>query len=227
MPPGAAYRLWAESYDDQPDNLIFALDEALLRELSSEVDLAGKSVVDVGCGTGRHWAALEAAAPRRLRGVDSSPEMLERLRVRHPQALVDVRTGPTLDGFDDGSADVIVSTLMIGHVPDLEGELREWRRILAPGGDVVVTDFHPRAFQSGMRRTFAHRGSTFEVRHELRTTEELRSLFARAGFEVVRFAEEALDERARPYLERTGKLHVLGERFATPLVMGFHLRRPR
>src|ERR1700759_294516 len=53
-----AYDIWAESYDDQPDNLMFYLDSQLFSGFILNVDLKGKNVADIGCGTGRHWPLL-------------------------------------------------------------------------------------------------------------------------------------------------------------------------
>ncbi len=220
----AAYRLWAETYDAEADNVILALEEAIFRDLLGGIDLAGKDVIDVGCGTGRHWADLAAGRPAHLAGVDSSPEMLARLRARHPGATLHERPGDDLAFLADAGADVLVSTLMLGHVRDVENELREWCRVLRAGAHVLLTDFHPAAYASGMKRTFSHRGTTIEVEHRLRTVDALRALFASRRLEVVRFAEKALDSTVRGMFERRGRPDAFHRGFGTPLVLGFHLR---
>src|SRR6185503_12739579 len=53
--PASAYDLWAAGYDEQPGNLMLALDEEIFAEFIKEIPIAGKVVVDIGCGTGRHW----------------------------------------------------------------------------------------------------------------------------------------------------------------------------
>jgi ubiquinone/menaquinone biosynthesis C-methylase UbiE len=112
--------------------------------------------------------------------------------------------GATL-GFPDASVDLIVSSLMLGHVREVEGELREWRRILRAGGAIVYTDFHPAALQAGAKRTFAHQGRTFEVESHCHPVPALRSRFSALGLDVVDFQE---------------RLHA-----DTPLVLGFRLRK--
>ena len=225
LAPVDAYRLWSETYDAQPDNVILALEQEIFRGLLSDVSLAGKAVVDVGCGTGRHWDELLAGRPGSLAGVDSSPEMLDRLRARHPEATLVTREGEGLHGFADGSVDVLVSTLVLGHVRGLEVELREWARIVPPGGEMIVTDFHPEAFQAGMKRTFTHGGATFEVEHQHRTLPVLRGAFRAAKLDVVRFVERTLDPSARGSFERQGHRDAFRQHLGTPLVLGFLLRR--
>ena len=68
--PEKGYDIWASSYDDQPDNLMLALDEAVFSTLLKEMGLTGKTVVDVGCGTGRHWKKILDAGPIKLTGYD-------------------------------------------------------------------------------------------------------------------------------------------------------------
>jgi SAM-dependent methyltransferase len=200
-----AYRLWSETYESQPGNPVLALESEIRASLLSKEDVRGKVVVDIGVGTGRHWGDLVSRAPRELHGVDISGEMLERLRARFPDAALHERTGTRLPAFSDASVDLIVSSLMLGHVRDVEDELREWSRLLRKGGAIVYTDFHPDALRAGAKRTFGHRGKTFEVESYLHSIDSLKRLFLALDLEITGF-----DERA--YL-------------GAPLVFGFCLKK--
>src|SRR6476619_2430727 len=50
-----AYNLWAGNYDRQPDNLMLFLDNQLFHHFIQSVDISNQVVLDIGCGTGRHW----------------------------------------------------------------------------------------------------------------------------------------------------------------------------
>jgi ubiquinone/menaquinone biosynthesis C-methylase UbiE len=108
----------------------------------------GESVLDVGCGTG----TLAIAAKQRVGqaglvcGVDASPEMIGRATKKARRANADVAF---VEGvvealpYPDAQFDVLLSTLMLHHLPrkarrDL---MREVRRVLKPGGRVLVVDF--------------------------------------------------------------------------------------
>ena len=116
------------------------------------VDLArlvpGESVLDVGCGTG----TLAIAAKRRVgepgvvRGIDASPEMIEpaRRKAAKAGASVDFETAVAESlPFPDASFDVVLSTLMLHHLPKATRQecAREMRRVLKPGGRVLAVDF--------------------------------------------------------------------------------------
>jgi len=75
--------------------------------------------------------------------VDVSPAMLERARaaVRARNVSFVAVSGERLDGVEDGSADTLVCYLVLQHLPDrevVEAYLREFARVLAPGGAAYV-----------------------------------------------------------------------------------------
>jgi SAM-dependent methyltransferase len=75
--------------------------------------------------------------------VDVSPAMLERARaaVSAPNVSFVAVSGERLDGVEDGSADTLVCYLVLQHLPDrevVEAYLREFARVLAPGGAAYV-----------------------------------------------------------------------------------------
>jgi SAM-dependent methyltransferase len=121
--------------------------------------------------------------------------------------------------------DLIVSALMLAHVGDPEAELQEWTRLLAAGGEIILTDFHPEAVRSGMKTTFEHEGRVVEVENHFHSVDRLRAQFAALGLEIVAFRERALDERVRSVYERRNRLDLYRRGFGTRLVIGFRLRK--
>lgn len=110
----------------------------------------GDRVLDVGCGTG-HLTRIMARAVGpggSALGVDPSWEALARARrvTRARNCSFAEGRAESLDALD-GSFDVVVSSLMVHHLP---GQARaqaigEMFRVLRPGGRVVVADFRPPA----------------------------------------------------------------------------------
>lgn len=215
-----AYRLWAESYDNQPDNLVLAMEDEVFTTLLQGVSIKGKRVVDIGCGTGRHWNALLNEHPAQLTGVDVSEEMLDRLKEKYPEAVV----FNDLSKIEDHGADVIVSMLTIGYIADIENALREWHRILRPGGEILVTDIHPEGFRKGMSRTFKHNSSTIEVENYYYPVERLKSSFLQFHCPIEIMEERTITEESKPIFERAGNMNDYQRFIGTPLILGFVAR---
>jgi 2-polyprenyl-3-methyl-5-hydroxy-6-metoxy-1,4-benzoquinol methylase len=98
----------------------------------------GERVLDVGCGEGRFTAEL-AAAGAGVVGIDMAEEPLRRARAAHPG--VDVRLidacGPW--ALADASFDAVWAGEVIEHVADTTGWLSEVRRVLRPGGRLLMS----------------------------------------------------------------------------------------
>jgi ubiquinone/menaquinone biosynthesis C-methylase UbiE len=219
------YRLWSQTYDEETNNVVIAIEQEVFRRLLPPASLAGKVVLDIGCGTGRHWQHLLSLRPQALHGMDISPEMLGRLRLRHPDATLHLRVGLRLDEFADASVDLVLSSLMLGYVHRLDDELREWTRLLRTGGEVILTDFHPEALRAGAKRTFTHHGTTWEIENYIYTLDVLRSVFRSLNLDIVQFHEGKVDGAVRAHYERANALELYRSTYGAPLVVGFRLRR--
>jgi ubiquinone/menaquinone biosynthesis C-methylase UbiE len=98
----------------------------------------GDRALDVGCGTGEFTAALAQAGARPI-GVDVADAALERARARHPG--LDFRLVP-FDGplpFEDNSFEVVWAGEVIEHMADTARWLSEVRRVLVPGGRLLIS----------------------------------------------------------------------------------------
>jgi SAM-dependent methyltransferase len=138
------YRTWSETYD-QPGNGAFDIDQPVVEEIVDALPVG--VALDAACGTGRYARSLAERGHRTI-GVDSSPDMLARARVRVPQGefrLGDLHQLPV----DDAEVDLVVCALALTHVPSLEPVLAEFARVLRPGGHLVIADMHPEAVARG------------------------------------------------------------------------------
>jgi 2-polyprenyl-3-methyl-5-hydroxy-6-metoxy-1,4-benzoquinol methylase len=110
--------------------------EIVFDELLADEDLSGRSVLDVGCGTG--WFSQRAAARgARVTSLDIGVRLLAEARRKcsmHP-----VAADACLLPFADATFDVVVSSECIEHTLDPERALREILRVARPNGPVVVT----------------------------------------------------------------------------------------
>lgn len=102
--------------------------------------MAGRAV-DLGCGSGVHTALL-ARHYQEVLSVDLSEPMLAVARQRRPGTNVryEHRDLADVTPYNDGQFDLVFSAFTLHHVPDLELALVEMRRLVRPGGQLVVVD---------------------------------------------------------------------------------------
>jgi ubiquinone/menaquinone biosynthesis C-methylase UbiE len=146
----------------------------------------GDRVLDIGCGTGHFTRVMaEAVAPDgSVQGVDPSGEAITRARrlTGLPNCTFSTGVAEALDA-PDGTYDVVVSSLMIHHLPDAlrSRALGEMFRVLRPGGSVLVAEFRPPATRIGRRLIGAHSPAMANNRIDL-----LAPLIRDAGFDQLR-----------------------------------------
>lgn len=118
-------------------------DPALHRLLGS---VEGLDVLDAGCGTG-YLSVKLAAAGGRVTGVDLSPKMIAHARDNAARAGVSVRfevgSCAALSALPDAAFDRIVSNYVLMDLPDIEGAMAAFSRVLRPGGYAVLVFLHP------------------------------------------------------------------------------------
>ena len=133
------YRRLARAYDERWAGYLRETVRMTLQALGPQ---AGDRILDVGCGTGLVLRQVQGEVDRAsLHGSDLSPAMLqvagERLegRVRLLQARAEVLP------YADESFDAVISSSVLHYVPEPEAALGEVRRVLRPGGRLVLTDW--------------------------------------------------------------------------------------
>ncbi|EKD39965.1 MAG: pedicted SAM-dependent methyltransferase, partial [uncultured bacterium] len=170
----------AASWDENPNRVRLARDVAAAIKEQVAITSA-MNVADFGCGTGLLSLQLQPLV-HSLTGIDSSQGMLDVLQEKisrlqlanvHTQ-LVDLDRGDVLPG----SYDLIVSNMTLHHIENVAPLLREFHRVLTPGGTLCITDLD---LDGGL----FHEDNT-GVFHFGFDRQDLRKAFAEAGFADIR-----------------------------------------
>lgn len=105
-----------------------------------------RAYLELGCGGGQGCVGTAALGADPAIGIDFSAEQLAHARTLRDQYGVDagfVRGDVTALPFADDTFEVVSSEAVLQMVADLEGTLRETRRVLRPGGVLVCSVPHP------------------------------------------------------------------------------------
>lgn len=152
-----------------------ALNRRMLHALAQLLPAGPARVLDAGCGTGGLIKSLRAArADWTLTGLDYSARACALARERTGVTIVEGSI--TALPFADGAFDGVVSADVVCQVEDGAGALREFARVVRPGGAVVVN-------VPAFRWLWSYHDDTCETKHRY-TRPELAALFASAGIEV-------------------------------------------
>jgi phosphatidylethanolamine/phosphatidyl-N-methylethanolamine N-methyltransferase len=201
-----AYDRWAPVYD-----LVFgSVFDPGRKAAIVEAERIGGRILEVGIGTG--ISLPDYSANNRIFGVDISDKMLRKARQRvEDLALTHVEGLAVMDAkrleFDDNSFDVVVAQYVVTTVPDPEGTLDEFARVLKPGGEIILVSrvgaeagvrrslehiFAPAARKLGWRTDFAwERYVTWAARTPGISLAERRPMPPLGHFSLIRFRKDS------------------------------------
>ncbi len=178
LSPRAAYELWAATYPAVAHNPLMKIEQEVVGPVLAQ--LRATRALDVGSGSGRYLPMLEATGASIVLALDFSFAMLARGTGRR-RVCADACRLP----LRRASFDLVNASLMVGDVPDLNGWAREMARVLANGGHLVYSDFHPSWAQRGWSRTFRDAGGALhDVSFHPHSIDDHLAALDRAGLRV-------------------------------------------
>lgn len=221
LPSAEGHRLWAATYDSDPNPLLALESRILTGSLGS---LRGKRLLDLACGTGR-WTVTARALGAEAFGMDLLPAMVARAQPKldRPAPLVigDCDRAP----FRDGCFDIVILAFAIGYLAHRRRVWTELRRIVKPGGSVFLSDLHPEALRSGWTRSFRRGPQVIEVASIPYTVEDLRTEAELAGLCEEEFYEAHLGSPESAVFERAGKQEEFERAKSVPAVLAVRWTR--
>jgi ubiquinone/menaquinone biosynthesis C-methylase UbiE len=178
-------------YDDLASNHYKKIAGALM----NYVDCKGKKVVDIGCGTGiLSFMALENEAAQ-VRGVDPSQYMLDQCRKKsiskgYSEEIISFYEGDAQNiPFQDATFDVVLSNMVLGMIPDQQAAIKEFTRVLRPGGILALTTHGPAHYLEAIEAGVKSMNLRYYYNHRFefwpRNEKKLKRYFKNAGLQQI------------------------------------------
>jgi malonyl-CoA O-methyltransferase len=185
LPSLEAYARWAAAYPPQAHNALMQAEERAMRSLLP--DPSGLCLLDLACGTGRYGLLAGQMGAGRVVSLDNSLPML-RANPLIECACADTEGLPLRNACMDG----VMCGLALGHLPRLGLTFAEVRRVLKPGGWLLMSDVHPFIFLNGAQRTFQADGRTYAVEHYPHLIADYQAAASGVGLRLEAIAEPPL-----------------------------------
>ncbi|MFE4750255.1 class I SAM-dependent DNA methyltransferase [Streptomyces mirabilis] len=203
------YDSFAEAYAAETENNLVNAYYARPAMLALAGDVAGRRILDAGCGSGPLSTALRDRGGV-VTGIDASAGMLAlaRRRLGDDVALHVVDLRDRLP-FDDDAFDDVVASLVLHYLEDWGPTLAELRRVLKPGGRLIASVDHPfvaYTFQEPRPDYSATTSYTFDwtlngqsvpMRFWRKPLHAMTDAFTAAGFRLAVISEPQPDPAAR------------------------------
>ncbi|MFB4301633.1 class I SAM-dependent methyltransferase [Actinomadura sp. NTSP31] len=203
------YDGFAEVYSAENENSLVNAYYERPAMLALAGHVAGRRVLDAGCGSGPLTAALRDRGAI-VTGIDASAGMLALARKRlGDDAALHVADLKDPLPFDDGAFDDVVASLVLHYLEDWGPTLAEMRRVLRPGGRLIASVDHPFvAYTISEPRPdyFATTSYSFEwmlngrlipMKLWRKPLHAMTDAFAAAGFRLAAISEPQPDPAAR------------------------------
>ena len=134
----AGYRALRQREQNSNDLIIDPAMEALLPKL------AGKTVLDLGCGDGRHCADFIARGAKRVTGIDISEKMLQTAQTENANGAIRyIKMSMTDIARLNETFDFIYSNMAFHYIEDFDSFAKTLYAALNPGGVLLFSQEHP------------------------------------------------------------------------------------
>ena len=194
------YDSFANAYSAENESSLFNAYYERPAMLRLTGDVSGRRILDAGCGSGPLSAALRAKGAL-VTGFDVSAAMVDlaRQRLGDDADLHVADLGAPLP-FADTEFDDVVASLVLHYLEDWAGPLAELRRVLKPGGRLIVSVNHPAAYAivypqadyfalTRYSEDYTMDGQTVWLTFWHRPLHAMADAFAAAGFRIATISE--------------------------------------
>lgn len=202
------YSEWAKEYDTDP-NLLIRIESDNFEDFVKNVK--GKSILDLGCGTGRYCVEL-AKKGAEVTAVDMTENMMKIAikKAKQKKAKIDFQIADIMKYNPAKKFDLIISMLVFDHIENLEKAVNVIDKASKSGTEVVISNVHPELLRKDAdKKTKKTQGYLREERktnqfyHPL---EEYVSVFLAKGFVLTKLKELVFTEEYQKIKKYKGSL---------------------
>jgi len=182
-----AYNEWSHTYDTDW-NLTRDLDGQILRE--ELADLRFKSVLEIGCGTGKNTAFL-AQIGEYIHALDFSEGMIEKAREKVKAENVRFSMADLTQKWpcEDWVYDLIVCNLVLEHIEDLSFIFSEAFRVMKARGKFLIHELHPFRQYEGKKARFDREMGVTEIPAYVHHISDFVNTAAEHGWTFIKLRE--------------------------------------
>lgn len=187
-----AYNSWSKTYD-KVENQTRDLEAKVLREMIA--DTKQSDILEIGCGTGKNTEFLKENAAK-LVCTDFSSEMIAKAEAKFGADKIVFRQMDLREDWNLGekSFDLIVCSLVLEHIENLDFIFAEARKVLRDGGLFYIGELHPFKQYSGSKARFETGAGVFELECFVHHVSDFFAAAKNNNFEIIELKEWFDDE---------------------------------
>jgi len=182
-----SYNDWSETYDTAV-NRTRDLDEAATRETLG--DRHYRSILEVGCGTGKNTAWFATIA-KHVHAIDFSEGMIQKAKEKLRATNVEFSRTDITQRWPvaDQSADLVTCNLVLEHIEEIAFVFAEAQRVLKKKGRLFLSELHPFRQYQGVQARFNSGSDTVHIDAFVHHTSDFLDAAQSVGFALKDFRE--------------------------------------
>ena len=182
-----AYNNWSTTYDSD-ENRTRDLDRIVTEKTLA--NLRYKSILEIGCGTGKNTRLLSEIGEN-VHAIDFSEGMISLARKKLKSSNVTFSVADITHPWhcDNASVDLVVCNLVLEHIEDLSFIFSEAFRVLVPGGHFFVSELHPFRQYQGTQANFHTTQGTTKIQAFVHHISDFLNAAESSGFRLKAFKE--------------------------------------
>lgn len=185
------YKIWAANYDKNK-NLLIEVEEPVVKSILDK--LTPGSALDAACGTGRYSLILKNLGYN-VTGIDFSPEMLEVAK----KQIKDVRfieSDLSKIPLKSESFGLVLCGLGLNQIKDIGKPIKEFARVVKPGGRIIISSIHPVLIALGSHAEFPDKkGNLGYIKDTAHWPSEYIHAFNQSGLRIIQCKEPKMETK--------------------------------